>query len=83
MKDISFHISVKICRELFSFLKNRNSLLACFTLSSLLLTFFKRVLSRRTFDVEQKSIIIVSETRALYFQCGKTHLEGEGEEFYC
>ena len=37
-----FHFSVNICREIFPFLKNRESLLVCFMLSSPLLTFFKR-----------------------------------------
>ena len=38
-----FHIPVNIRRKTFSFLRNLESLLACFTLSPLLLTIFKRV----------------------------------------
>ena len=53
IRDIFFQISVCNCRDPF-FLKSRKILLAYFTLSSLLLTFFKRRSSRRMFLLRTK-----------------------------
>ena len=60
-----FHISVSIWREHFSFLKNRESLLACFTLSSLLLTFLAN--EKSLCNAAQKCIVTF-ETRVCIFK---------------
>ena len=91
IRDIFFHILVCICREPF-FLKSRKSLLACFTLSLLLLTFFKRRSSRRIFLLQTKEYYctfwnteVFSRDHGLLefciFKCRETYLEGE--ELYC
>ena len=70
IRDISFHISVSTWREYFYLLKNCESLLACFTLSSLLLTFFKREV------VVFFTITVAFETKVLYFQMQISDVSG-------
>ena len=63
IRYISLHISVNICREIFSFLKNRESLLACMLYVVVDAVNVFQTRGRCIFKARQKSIIVVSETR--------------------